>query len=113
MKTLADQLSRFMTVMGLAALLLVPQMGYSQAVEEVPSAVAMTSDLIIARPLLLATTIIGTVAFIVSLPFSLAGGNTGEAAQTLVVGPARTTFVRCLGCSRTGYKQKVVNSGEE
>jgi hypothetical protein len=113
MKTLADQFSRFMTAMGLAVLLLVPQIGYSQAVEETPTAMAMAGDLVIARPLLLVATVVGTVGYIVSLPFSLAGGNAGEAAETLVVGPAKATFVRCLGCTRSGYKQKVVNADEE
>jgi hypothetical protein len=106
---LADKCSRLVMVVGLALVLLVPQMGYSQAVEENPSALAMAGDLVIARPLLLAATVVGAALYVVSLPFSLAGGNAVEAGNTLVVGPATSTFVRCLGCTRLGYKKEVAN----
>jgi hypothetical protein len=79
----------------------------SGVVIEEPTALAMTGDLLIARPLSLAVTVVGVAVFLVSLPFSLLGGNVGEAGKTLVVGPATTTFVRCLGCSQNGYKQTV------
>jgi hypothetical protein len=107
MKFLADKLSRATMLLSLGLLLLVPQMGYSQAVDEDPSALAMAGDLVLARPLLLATTVAGSVAYVVSLPFSLAGGNSVEAGKTLVVGPAMATFVRCLGCTRSGYNKSV------
>jgi hypothetical protein len=67
----------------------------------------MAGDLVVARPLLLAATVAGSVFYVVSLPFSLAGGNALEAGDTLVVGPAMSTFVRCLGCTRSGYKRSV------
>ena len=107
MQKLADKLTRAGLVVSMAMILLFPQMGYTQAVEEDPSALAMAGDLVIARPLLLAATVVGTVFYVVSLPFSLAGGNAGEAGETLVVGPAMSTFVRCLGCTRSGYKKDV------
>ena len=75
------------------------------AEEEEPSAMAMTGDVLVARPVGLVITILGAAAFIVSLPFSAAGGNVSEAADTLVVGPARETFVRCLGCRSAGRRQ--------
>ena len=62
---------------------------------DAPKGYTMLADLIIARPLLIAATAIGTVAFVVSLPFSALGGNVKEA---LVVEPGREAFVRCLGC---------------
>ena len=62
---------------------------------------------------LLVATVIGTAFYIVSLPFSLAGGNAAEAGEALVVGPAMSTFVRCLGCTRLGYKKEVVNLSDE
>ncbi len=68
-----------------------------------PSSGAMIADLTIARPLLLVATAVGLTAYVASLPFSLAGGNAAEAGKTLVVGPAKTTFVRCLGCKNSGY----------
>ena len=60
----------------------------------------MIGDLVIARPLGLATTAVGTVAFVLSLPFTILGNNVGEAADTLVVKPASETFTRCLGCTQ-------------
>nr|WP_244309247.1 multidrug transporter [Pseudomonas duriflava] len=68
-----------------------------------PKGYAMIGDLLIARPLLIAATAIGAGAFVVSLPFTLLGGNVGEAGQALVVEPGKAAFVRCLGCTRSGY----------
>ena len=78
---------------------------YNNSVEEDPSALAMTADLVLVRPAMLGITVIGSALWLVSLPFSAAGGNAKQAADTLVIGPAKTTFVRCLGCTRTGYKK--------
>ena len=61
------------------------------------NAVAMIFDLLILRPLGLGGLAVGTAFFIVSLPFSALGGNTGEAAQKLVAEPAKYTFARPLG----------------
>ena len=72
---------------------------YTQAQSENPSFFAMTGDLLIARPLMLATTIVGGAMFVVSSPFSAMGGNIGGAADTLVKKPFDATFKRCLGCS--------------
>ena len=74
---------------------------------EKPTALAMVGDLIIARPAGLLITAVGATAFVVSLPFSAVGGNVGEAADQLVVGPARAAFVRCLGCTNTGRRSDV------
>lgn len=71
-----------------------------------PEAVAMVGDVLIARPIGAAMTAIGAVAFVVSLPLSAAGGNVGQAAEKLVLDPARETFVRCLGCRNTGRYRK-------
>ncbi len=61
------------------------------------NAASMMFDLVILRPLGLAATVIGTAFFVVSLPFSVLGGNTGEAAKKLMVEPAKYTFTRPLG----------------
>lgn len=66
-----------------------------------PSAGAMVIDGIVARPILLAMTLGGTALFVVSTPFTVLGGKVEEAAKTLVVGPAKSTFTRCLGCTAT------------
>jgi len=65
---------------------------------DAPKGYAMMGDLLIARPMLIAATIIGTAAFVVSLPFTALGGNVKEAGEALVVEPGREAFVRCLGC---------------
>ncbi|MBX7272150.1 multidrug transporter [Stutzerimonas chloritidismutans] len=70
---------------------------------EAPKAYSMVGDLIIARPLLIAATAIGAGVFIVSLPFTALGGNVGEAGKALVVEPGKAAFVRCLGCTTSGY----------
>lgn len=82
----------------LAATLLAPWFAQAQSGPEEPTMLAMTGDLLIARPVGLVATVAGAAVFLVSLPFTAMGGNMSEAADTLVVGPARTTFVRCLGC---------------
>ncbi|GIZ12553.1 multidrug transporter [Pseudomonas sp. NCCP-436] len=71
---------------------------------EAPKAFSMIGDLVVARPLLIGATAVGAVAFVVSLPFTALGGNVGEAAEALVVEPGREAFVRCLGCTSSGYK---------
>ena len=110
---LADKLSRLAMVLSMALVLLAPQMSFGQTIEERPTPMAMTADLLIARPLLLMATAIGSAMYLVSLPFSLAAGNAAEVGESFVVGPAMSTFARCLGCKRSGYKKKVVNAGEE
>ena len=70
--------------------------------ENEPGALAMTGDLVVARPLGMAITAVGAAVFVVTLPFSAAGGNIKQSAQALVVKPARETFVRCLGCKTAG-----------
>ena len=71
-----------------------------------PSAMAMLADAVLARPVLLAGTLAGTGLFVVTLPFSALGGNVKEAADTLVVGLAKSTFPRCMGCTEVQDKWK-------
>lgn len=70
---------------------------------EAPNAYSMIGDLVIARPLLIGATVLGAAAFVVSLPFTALGGNVGEAGKALVVEPGKAAFVRCLGCTTSGY----------
>ena len=58
---------------------------------------AMIADLVFVRPLGIVAVAVGSVFFIVSLPFSLLGGNSKEAATKLVYDPANFTFSRPLG----------------
>lgn len=80
-----------------ACLLAFSSLGHAQAIDETPSALAMAGDALFVRPVLLATTLVGGAIYLVSLPFSALGGNAAEAGEVLVVGPAKATFVRCLG----------------
>lgn len=76
-----------------------PAVSYADRIDERPTGAEMAMDAI-ARPVMLAGTLLGTGLFIVSLPFSLLGGNTLESGKTLVVEPFQATFIRCLGCSK-------------
>ena len=107
------KISRTLVVAVAACLLAFASLGHARAVDESPSALAMTTDAVILRPVLLATTIVGTAVYLVSLPFSALGGNAGEAGEVLVVGPAKATFVRCLGCTRTGRKPETVGQSND
>lgn len=61
------------------------------------SGAEMAGDLVLVRPMMLVATLAGTAVFVASLPFSLLGGNVGDAGKTLVVEPAKYTFIRPLG----------------
>ncbi len=58
---------------------------------------AMLVDLVTARPLGAVSIAVGTATYIVSLPFSLLGGNAGAAFNRLVADPFSYTFFRRLG----------------
>jgi len=96
-----------------ACLLAFSSAGHAQAVDETPSALAMTTDALLLRPLLFATTVVGGAVYVVSVPFAAMGGNAKEAGRVLFLEPAKETFVRCLGCTRTGYKHSPVTPSED
>jgi hypothetical protein len=83
--------------------------GFAQSsIDEKPNAFAMVGDLLVARPIGLVMTAVGGAAFVVSLPFTALAGSVSETAESLVLGPAETTFMRCLGCRVSGYSYKDV-----
>jgi len=96
-----------LAVATLCAALMVPWVAHAQVVEENPSAMAMGFDLLVARPIGVVMTAAGAAVFLVSLPFTAAGGAMDQAADTLVAGPARETFERCLGCVSSGRQPMV------
>jgi hypothetical protein len=79
------------------------------ATEETPNDWAMAGDVLVARPFGMVLTLVGSALFVVSLPFTALGGNVKQAADTLVVGPAKETFVRCLGCNAAGRYQDPID----
>lgn len=94
------------TCLMLLFLLLAPTAWAQSSIDERPNGFVMTGDLLVARPIGLVMTAVGTAAFVVSLPFTLLAGSVSESAETLVLGPAASTFVRCLGCRQPGYSYK-------
>jgi hypothetical protein len=84
-------------VSGAVSPALAEQEKYQYDRKEFSDAVTMGVDLVVVRPLWFVATVLGTAAFILSLPVTLLGGNTGQAAQTLVAAPAKYTFTRPLG----------------
>ncbi|KAF0569252.1 hypothetical protein FQV37_159 [Psychrobacter nivimaris] len=77
-----------------------------------PSYEKMVVDTIVGKPLQLVNAVAGTAAYIVSLPFSLIGGNADQAQQKLFVEPWNA-MGRCLGCTVAEdnyYKSQVVDN---
>ncbi len=62
-----------------------------------PSGGAMFADFVLVRPVGIVALVAGSVLFVISLPFSALGGNVKVAARSLVVKPAKFTFIRPLG----------------
>ncbi len=96
-KTVILLLAVVMVVSGAASPALGEQGKHQYDREDFSDAVTMGVDLVVVRPLWFVATVLGTAAFIVSLPITILGGNSGEAAQKRVVAPAKYTFTRPLG----------------
>jgi hypothetical protein len=60
-------------------------------------ALASVADVAVARPCCFAATVVGSVFFVLALPFAAASHSVRDTAQTLVVDPARATFTRPVG----------------
>lgn len=87
-------------MMVVATLVFIPMGSAFSAVmeqEEKASAETMMADLLVARPLGFVSMVVGSVFYVISYPFSAAGGNADEASQKLVKDPANFTFKRPLG----------------
>lgn len=69
----------------------------NETLEAPDAAGMMLLDAFLLRPLGLAATVLGTAAFVVTLPFSLPTRSADAAAKVLVVKPAKYTFARPLG----------------
>ena len=84
----------------IAAVVFVPfaaALAQGQGEEESSSTGQMTFDLLLIRPFGMLATLLGSAAFLVSLPFSALGGNVEPAYEKMVVAPALYTFDRPLG----------------
>ena len=102
---------RFIAFLLIATLVFVPcataAAGADQNQDDGIGAGAMAADFFIVRPVGAVSVVFGTALFIVSLPFSVLGGNAGNAAKKLVAAPFKYTFTRKLGNfeqpKRVGY----------
>ncbi len=94
---------RAVSVITISCLLLPQTLWAQSAVDDSPNEWAMVGDLLVARPIGVVMTAGGAAVWLVSLPFTLLAGHAAEAGEKLVVGPAESTFMRCLGCRNTGY----------
>jgi hypothetical protein len=70
-------------------------MSTSRASQQDP--LMVVGDVALARPGCFLATIVGSVVFVVALPFAATSGSVRATANTLVVTPARATFTRPLG----------------
>jgi hypothetical protein len=70
---------------------------YLQTERRKPNTNVMAADALIGRPLGLGMTVLGTTAFVATLPFTIPSCSVRDAARGLVVEPARWTFKRPLG----------------
>ena len=57
----------------------------------------MIVDVLIARPVGLASIVIGTAAFILALPFAIMSDSVEPVTRTLVKAPVKFTFTRPVG----------------
>jgi hypothetical protein len=55
------------------------------------------ADVTLVRPGCFVATVIGSVFFVVALPFATVSGSVKQTANTLVVQPAQATFTRPVG----------------
>lgn len=89
---------RILTALSLSVVLIMPSLSQAGRIDEPPTPMAMIGDLLV-RPIMAGATLLGTGLFLVTLPFSLPGGNAGQVGDVLVVKPFQATFLRCLGCT--------------
>jgi hypothetical protein len=83
------------TVLCVLALLLSTITPASAAGDTAATSVAV--DVIVARPVSFAMTVIGSALFVVSLPVAIPAKSVEKVARTLIVTPAKDTFTRPLG----------------
>lgn len=92
---------KFLVILMVSVLLTAPLASTALAEEyferEDPSGGMMIADMVFVRPIGLAATAIGSIFYVISLPFSLLGQNADEAGEALVKDPAAYTFTRPLG----------------
>ena len=91
-------LTKSLKIFTISCLFLALVIGHASAAipEERPDGFAMVMEVPI-RLVSMGLMVIGTAVFIVSLPFALTSGSTGDAWTGLIVDPFEFTFTRPLG----------------
>ncbi|PCJ16865.1 MAG: hypothetical protein COB04_09970 [Gammaproteobacteria bacterium] len=105
MLVLKSKAIAYIMVIVMSGLFIFPAVSAAGNVDERPTAIEMGGDALL-RPVLMLATAVGAGFFVVTLPFSLLGGNVVEAADTFVVAPFKSTFIRCLGCTAKNIGKK-------
>lgn len=75
---------------------------YELGYDEEPNAAEMLADAIIVRPITLVASAVGAVGWVISLPFTIPGGNVGEVGRKAVTEPLEYTFLRPVGYMEQG-----------
>ena len=69
-----------------------------------PSPDEVAADLLFVRPVALCSIVVGSVIFVVFLPFTIPTGNLSLAGRKLVVAPVKYTFKKPLGELDTPFR---------
>lgn len=80
-----------------AGLVALPAMAQQRDTVTGDKATDMAVDLVIVRPLGIVGAAVGTVGFVLALPFTLPSGSAGETAEEWIGNPLEYTFDRPLG----------------
>ena len=97
---MCDRAKKVMVFFLVVSLMLVPAasvIAQPGVAHDEADAGAMAADLLVIRPVSLVALVAGGAVFLVSLPFSAAGGNVEAAKEKLVAEPAYFLFGRPLG----------------
>ena len=71
-----------------------------------PDPVAVMADGVVVRPLGLVSTVVGSVFYVITLPFTLPSGSEDTARQQLIEYPAWFTFQRPIGNFSHRYQKE-------
>ena len=91
------KMNKTISVITLLLVLLVTSVPAMAEERTEPSGVGILFDVVLIRPLGIASIVLGAGVFVISLPFSLPTNSTGVAARKLVAEPFKFTFARPVG----------------
>lgn len=92
----------------IAAFLMLGSTSIAQAqnAQEEVSEMAVLGDILIAKPASVIFTGLGFVGYTAVLPFSVLARNEDELAEVMIKRPARSAFLRCVGCTMEQYESR-------